>query len=668
MADMSNPPGTPSDQAREQQEEESPPLQAPWDSTLPTPANSLSPQSVASPPSSEEVAANAKRRREAVSSSSTDDNQLTWLPLYKWITEQNLGYGAFPLECCVLPTKRGVVLPEYELPPLTPSDVFQTFVKQKLAEHDLDLDHRSFMLRTVRGQKDTFFLTLVITARRRSSDHVPRREAFDKIAEAVYGNSFCTDYRFSMMGKNGWRFMVEVEVPQLLTNDRIYMVAPGQPHAPILERLRNELFAVAKARHGKDLVKVGIYMMHPPSSAADRPLVPTIAVMFHDDVAQNFDQTSKTCGDVMSRLGQDHGFQFRLLPGRFHLHTKTHKRPRLDDRDATDQSAASGVRIYVFPKPALGASIGTTTGFAAGTLGGYVNFVPAPGQAPVPAILTCAHVAYDEKAPYASRLIKHGMQLNQTFVDVNMQYGSHDDWNFMVEEKQELIENFEEQLKVVTKLVAERGDEAKPVHKGRMEKLPQQIGELKEALLEIERAKAANPIGTTLVISPRQAKPEADGDGLRYREDWAIIKLNDIGKASFGPNAPPSPPPTSLLPERITHFGELKPGEWVCLSGRSTAYVSCTVNLFKSVWNWDDSAETYEYDVGDRDFISAPAGIPEYQYIGRGGDSGAWVLNRDGDLVAMYFGGQNNVGTITPILRLKQDIEKFTNGGSIDLP
>ncbi|MCJ1238878.1 hypothetical protein MMC14_006870 [Varicellaria rhodocarpa] len=104
----------------------------------------------------------------------------------------------------------------------------------------------------------------------------------------------------------------------------------------------------------------------------------------------------------------------------------------------------------------------------------------------------------------------------------------------------------------------------------------------------------------------------------------------------------------------IGFFDHMEPGVWVAKNGRTSDWTTGEVNHMARICNWPEKGETTEEMevIGQTGIFAAP------------GDSGSFVHNHQGSLVAMLFAKDDSgtIGLVTRITDLVEDLERVTGG------
>ncbi|KAI9802318.1 MAG: hypothetical protein M1833_001824 [Piccolia ochrophora] len=161
------------------------------------------------------------------------------------------------------------------------------------------------------------------------------------------------------------------------------------------------------------------------------------------------------------------------------------------------------------------------------------------------------------------------------------------------------------------------------------------------------------------------------GSGLRRSAqlctlDWALIhvKPERISENSLPDLAHLSPRIADYFnpgENIITRTAAPVPGERLFKLGRSTGFTMAPCNEIRACAVDDVSYE--DYDIG----YPVASSRPQFSTLG---DSGAWVVNRNGHLVGMVVGGNTVTKTtrITGVQELFEDIRRITGAKAIRLP
>ncbi|KAF3480754.1 uncharacterized protein GIQ15_06101 [Arthroderma uncinatum] len=282
--------------------------------------------------------------------------------------------------------------------------------------------------------------------------------------------------------------------------------------------------------------------------------------------------------------------------------------------------------------PVNGSSIGIRGRDAeAGTLGGWLILSLPRENRKVKCALTCYHAIRSGDASVSAHTDKHGVHWNDQRGHLDIEYPAALDSKEAMAHLEELCKN-------------EPHDQ-----------------ELKQQHCMLPRLISGPGIGKVLLASGYHRK---DNQCL----DWALIE----SPSTFSLNKPPRSPlrnsPGFMLPgnglrynphpdANIRSFGYPVPNNWVAKEGRTTT-TSGIINRMSAIVHWDNSGNPSE----ETEVISSTADFAA------DGDSGAFVVNVDGELVGLLFAVEKNVagfdsGFMTPFSLIQDHVKEMTNGG-----
>lgn len=292
-----------------------------------------------------------------------------------------------------------------------------------------------------------------------------------------------------------------------------------------------------------------------------------------------------------------------------------------------------GMNLYPLPlKPLNGSSLGIAGNRdKAGTLGGWM-FLNLPNQEQqMKCALTCYHVVRSDDKTAASHTDTQGVLLNDPRGHVMVTYPASLDTDHMT---------------------------------ALMKKTPStpEKAETQGVLSSL----IANPdIGKVVLASGHRVHDQ-------HRLDWALIE----SPSTFSANKPP-PKAAFLhrpmgLPEtgdyslnsdsKVRQFGRVRKDDWVVKRGRTSGVTSAKINRMRREIEWTEHKKvTFETEI-----------ISLTEDFAAPGDSGSVVTNENGELVGLLFSmadepARHDIGFMTPITAIQDDVKRLTGGGFVSL-
>lgn len=339
---------------------------------------------------------------------------------------------------------------------------------------------------------------------------------------------------------------------------------------------------------------------------------PTIIVFCRPGTSCDY-QTAED--EIMKILDTaSHRIHLEFLPGEILLLPETAKKAK-----------------YLDPlpiKPLNGSSLGIEGNRdKAGTLGGWL-FLNLPKQNPIKCAVTCYHVVRSDDKIVASHTDTQGVLLNDPRGHEMATYPAALDAQHTAAE---------------------------------LEKNPG-TSPGKARLQEV----LSNPgIGNVILASGHRVHDER-------RLDWALIE----SPTTFSPNKPP--PRSSFLPRtdrlpgvgsynlnsdsKVRHFSQVKKEDWVTKRGRTLDVTSGKINKMRREVHWVEHKKvTFETEI-----------ISLTEDFAGPGDLGSIVTNAKGDLVGLLFAmadepGRHDIGFMTSIAAIQDDVKRMTGGGFLSL-
>ncbi|EGE07991.1 hypothetical protein TEQG_06978 [Trichophyton equinum CBS 127.97] len=373
----------------------------------------------------------------------------------------------------------------------------------------------------------------------------------------------------------------------LVNTDRMYDdVSSALPNAPSivgpLEQVKSRIVEEVEISMSDLRPSIAFHMRRRRNDfSASRK--PTVIIFCHPHSVSDFPAVEEKILNILNEL--DIAVFLEILPGKLVLTNPGFilRRMRISPEELPEH-------------PVNGSSIGVKgRGDSAGTLGGWLILNLPREKRQIKCALTCYHVVRSNDPSVTAHTDAHGIHWNDKRGRLSIEYPASLD----------------------TQIAMARLDELRQFHPD-----DQQLRQQQRMLSEL----VAGPgIGKVLLASGHQVRDN-------HRLNWALIESPE----TFSSNRPPSTRQGSFaLPTsgplyrphpdaKITQFAIPKEDNWVVRTGRTTI-ASASISSMKKV-EWPSGFFTQEIEL-----------VSEDDDVADEGDSGSFVVNREGNLVGMIF-------------------------------
>ncbi|KAK2623620.1 hypothetical protein QTJ16_006801 [Diplocarpon rosae] len=416
-------------------------------------------------------------------------------------------------------------------------------------------------------------------------------------------------------------FKVEIRNPDLFYADRSSILPDDDDLINCINAIEDQVLQTALTQLGKNCISIAYHSRQ--KRLAGSPRIPTVLVFVRPGTLAVWEVVEISL--LKAIQGPDFPqitLSLEILVGKVQL--------------GVDVNSAIQYLQLDSMKPFNGCSVGVAGRRPdSGSLGGWLKLVRKETGEVFRGFLTCYHVIATGDKEQAAKNSYFGIGL----------VGEHSDLNPHIEVVWPSEHDREAWKSDIQTLIA-RGDATNAN---------------RSTLAMLSHEDTMKPIGSVRFASGFEKQAESGA-----RLDWAFVMSPETSLE----NHPPPPVYDSLKPSHIQYvptdrdliksFGRMKPGDWLVRRGR-TSIEHGEVNRIHRQVLWDDHPPSKEMEVlGFRDDFARP------------GDSGSWVVNAKLELVGMLIGmdsegSSGNVGFVTPIHDIMDDIEKRT-GCVVSLP